>query len=156
MPTRKGKPPQSLLETDDRFPSGPWTGYFLQPAIPPGRHDMELFLTFRDGNIDGEGRDWVGKFSIRGMYRVADGKCYWVKQYEGRHSVSYRGFNEGKGIWGTWTLREAGRGGFHIWPVGMGDPNPGQKAEASTEPSRAKPWRAVLVTADDKDAAENG
>ena len=39
--------------------------------------------------------------------------------YPGRHSVSYRGFREGKGIWGTWELG-AYRGGFHIWPLSFG------------------------------------
>jgi hypothetical protein len=29
--------PSPTLETDPRFPSGPWTGFFLQKAIP-GRH----------------------------------------------------------------------------------------------------------------------
>ena len=34
------------LETDPRFPSGRWTGFFLQKAVP-GRHLMELRLQFR-------------------------------------------------------------------------------------------------------------
>src|SRR5881227_325081 len=89
------------LETDPRFPSGPWTGFFLQPLVP-GRHLMDLRLTFRQGGMSGEGRDWVGKFVIRGRYNVQDGKCYWTKRYLGKHDVFYRGFNEGKGIWGTW------------------------------------------------------
>ena len=38
--------------------------------------------------------------------------------------------NEGKGIWGTWEI-DATRGGFHIWPEGMGDPTaPALEAEA--------------------------
>ena len=53
------------LETDPRFPSGPWTGYFLQRQIP-GKHLMELRLTFIKGSMTGEGRDWVGDFVIRG------------------------------------------------------------------------------------------
>ena len=32
--------------------------------------------------------------------------------------VFYRGFGEGKGIWGTWEIRWEARGGFHIWPRG--------------------------------------
>ena len=47
------------VETDPRFPSGPWTGFFLQRAIP-GRHRMELRLTFHGGVMEGEGRDRVG------------------------------------------------------------------------------------------------
>jgi hypothetical protein len=110
-----------MLETDPRFPSGPWTGFFLQKSIP-GRHMMELRLTFQNGNMTGEGRDWVGHFHIDGHYQITDGKCYWTKKYVGKHDVFYQGFNEGKGIWGVWEIGELARGGFHIWPEGMGDP----------------------------------
>ena len=116
------------LESDPRFPSGPWTGFFLQKLIPC-RHLMELHLTFRQGTVTGEGRDWVGEFLVRGRYDVSDGRCHWTKRYVGKHDVFYRGFNEGKGIWGVWeipTSAELGyqRGGFHIWPEGMADPVP--------------------------------
>ncbi len=53
----------TTLETDPRFPSGPWTGFFLQKEIP-GKHTMELRLTFRAGSMTGEGRDWVGPFLV--------------------------------------------------------------------------------------------
>jgi hypothetical protein len=113
------------LETDSRFPSGPWTGFFLQKS-QPGRHRMELRLTFRNGAMEGEGRDWVGRFVVRGRYSVADGRCHWSKRYLGAHDVFYQGYNEGKGIWGVWEMpREPAhnrRGGFHIWPEGMHDP----------------------------------
>jgi hypothetical protein len=115
------------LEQDSRFPSGPWTGFFLQKFAGPGRHWMELQLTFRDGVIKGEGRDRVGEFLITGRYDIADGKCHWNKRYIGRHDVYYEGFNESKGIWGTWTIpmstiiSNLNRGGFHVWPKAMGD-----------------------------------
>jgi hypothetical protein len=115
------------LETDPRFPSGPWVGYFLQRQLP-GKHMMELRLTFRHGAMTGEGRDRVGKFVIRGQYDLADGKCYWTKRYLGKHDVFYKGFNEGKGIWGRWEIEGSINfgvtlhGGFHIWPEGMDDP----------------------------------
>jgi hypothetical protein len=114
------------LETDPRFPSGPWTGFWLQKAVP-GRHLMELRLKFRAGDITGEGRDWVGAFLIRGRYDVADGRCHWQKRYLAKHDVYYKGFNEGKGIWGTWEIPTTVNpllrtGGFHIWPEGMADP----------------------------------
>src|SRR5438132_836925 len=83
-------------ETDPRFPSGPWTGFFVQKLIAPGKHTMELRLQFRGGTMTGEGRDWVGPFLVRGRYDVADGKCHFTKSYVGRHDVFYRGFNEGK------------------------------------------------------------
>jgi hypothetical protein len=121
------------LETDPRFPSGRWTGFFVQPVIP-GRHMMELHLTFRNGALTGEGRDWVGKFLLSGRYDTRDGKCYWTKRYLGRHDVYYKGFNEGKGIWGTWDIPPEWRGGFHIWPEGMEDPTRRQLHEEADLP----------------------
>ena len=113
------RPP--TLETDPRFPSGPWVGFFLQKQLP-GKHMMELRLTFVAGKMAGEGRDWVGQFVIKGRYDTADGKCYWTKKYLGKHDVFYHGYNEGKGIWGTWEIGELARGGFYIWPEGLDDP----------------------------------
>ena len=112
------------LESDPRFPSGPWVGFFLDKRLP-GRHWMELHLTFQDGTLTGEGRDKVGTFLVRGRYQLDDGQCWWTKRYLDKHDVSYRGFNEGKGIYGEWELENAGlvlRGGFCIWPKGMDDP----------------------------------
>ena len=122
------------LETDARFPSGPWVGFFLQPEIPPGRHPMELHLTFRHGVVTGEGRDFVGEFLIRGRYQVEDGKCWWTKRFIGKHDVSYQGYNEGKGIWGTWDIPPSWRGGFYIWPEAMGDPTRRTLHESIDEP----------------------
>ena len=131
------------LETDPRFPSGPWVGFFLQKEIP-GRHTMELRLTFRQGAMSGEGRDWVGAFVVRGRYAVEDGKCYWTKRYVARHDVFYQGFNEGKGIWGTWEIppeKNSGvryHGGFHIWPEGMPDPTQQHLTEEADLPAPAE------------------
>ncbi len=116
------------LETAPRFPSGPWVGFFRQRHYPAGQHTTELRLTFRQGSMTGEGRDWVGAFTINGDYDLADGKCYWIKHYIGKHDVYYAGFNEGKGIWGRWEIaaKDNGgtplHGGFYIWPEGMEDP----------------------------------
>ena len=44
------------------------------------------------------------------------------KRYLGRNDVIYQGYNEGKGIWGRWEIKDFMTGGFHIWPKGMGDP----------------------------------
>jgi hypothetical protein len=132
-------PDPATSETDPRFPSGPWTGFFLQRQLP-GRHLMELRLTFRLGQLTGEGRDLVGKFVLRGRYSTADGKCRWTKRYLGRHDVYYQGFNEGKGIWGTWEIppeQNAGQhyhGGFHIWPEGMTDPTQSHLVEEADLP----------------------
>ena len=130
--------PDPDMEQDLRFPSGRWKGFFLQPLLP-GRHWMELELTFRRGTLQGEGRDWVGNFLFRGRYEVETGECWWTKQYIGKHSLFYRGYNEGKGIWGKWEWSgKAGwHGGFHIWPVAMGDPTQQRLAEELDEPATA-------------------
>ena len=121
--------PDPTLEQDDRFPSGRWEGYFLQPGLP-GKHGMELVLTFRDGTLTGDGRDIVGEFLIRGTYERDSGKCWWSKRYIGRHDVAYQGYAEGRGIWGTWEISSTFKGGFHIWPVGHGS---GESQEVSEE-----------------------
>jgi hypothetical protein len=115
-------------ETDPRFPSGKWVGFWIQKHPPIGRQPTELYLTFSDGVLQGEGRDIVGKYTVRGRYNLADGRCHWTKHYVGKHEVYYEGFNEGKGIWGTWSIRARPdtvevRGGFHIWPEEMPDPS---------------------------------
>jgi hypothetical protein len=116
----------------DLFPSGPWTGFFLDKRVP-GRHQMELRLTFADGRMSGDGRDRVGQFTVAGTYTPADGRCAFTKRYVGGHAVHYAGFNEGKGIWGTWRLADV-TGGFHIWPEGMGDPTVRRLSEEADVP----------------------
>lgn len=114
----------AAAEPDPRFPSGKWVGFYLDRRMP-GRHQMEMVITFANGRMTATGRDRVGTFTFDGQYDVVDGKCEWVKQYVNAHGIDYRGFNEGKGIWGTWTLNFMGlswTGGFHIWPEGMTDP----------------------------------
>jgi hypothetical protein len=126
------------LETDPRFPSGRWVGFFLDQRIR-GKHQMELLLTFRAGEMTGEGRDMVGEFIIRGRYDVAEGKCHWHKRYLGGHDVFYQGYAEDKGIWGNWELFPKElyglvKGGFYIWPEGLGDPTQSSLAEAADVP----------------------
>jgi hypothetical protein len=110
------------LERDPRFPSGPWTGFFLQYWLP-GRHTTNLHLACRDGELTGTGQDWVGPYTIDGKYELGTGRCEWTKQYLRKHSVAYRGVNDGHGIWGVWEIRQLGGlyvdlGGFHVWPEG--------------------------------------
>ena len=101
------------------FPSGPWTGFYNYR--PGDRHQMELKLTFANGNMSGDGNDDVGRFLIKGRYDTASRECYWTKTYVGAHDVFYRGFREGKGIWGTWEITIRYHGGFHIWPRQAGE-----------------------------------
>jgi hypothetical protein len=147
------QPAASELETDPRFPSGPWTGYYIQPLLR-GKFRMELRLRFRLGEMDGEGRDPVGAFLISGRYTLDSGQCHWTKRYVGKHDVYYKGFNEGKGIWGVWELTDPSlpqKGGFHIWPEGMPDPTGTTLTEAAdlpvSEPVRQKAEEELLVPA---------
>lgn len=128
------------LETDERFPSGPWIGFFVDKRMP-GKHQMELELAFSKGDIHGEGRDRVGEFIIAGKYFIADGKAHFSKRYLQAHDVFYKGYNEGKGIWGLWELTDMGEtfnGGFHIWPKGMKDPTLPVKEEEADIPLEAE------------------
>jgi len=127
------------LESDPRFPSGRWAGFFTDKRMA-GKHQMELLLTFHQGEITGEGRDRVGQFLIRGHYDTAEGKCRWHKRYVGGHDVFYQGYAEDKGIWGTWELspREVYghvSGGFYIWPEGLGDPTGSTLSEEADVPA---------------------
>ena len=47
------------VESDPRFPSGKWVGFFLDKRMP-GKHQMEIVLTFAAGRMTGDGRDRVG------------------------------------------------------------------------------------------------
>jgi hypothetical protein len=122
------EPNSPTSEPDDRLPSGPWEGYFLDRRVSATKGQMELDLTFRDGRIAGAGRDGIGPFTIAGRYDTADGVCHWTKNYR-THSVRYRGFAEAKGIWGTWEIPPLYRDGFHIWPKGRGGDQQAQRRE---------------------------
>ena len=93
---------------------------------------MDLVLTFADHTVSGEGSDDIARFIVTGRFDETNGECYWTKTYIGGHDVYYRGFREGKGIWGLWELPNES-GGFHIWPRGQegGD----QDHESAEEPA---------------------
>ena len=134
------------LETDTRFPTGPWVGFFLDKRLV-GKHWMELHLTFKEGKMIGEGRDRVGKFVVDGTYHTDDGKAYFTKTYVGRHSIQYSGYNEGKGIWGTWELVWPPyhfTGGFHIWPKEMPDPTQPKLTEEAEVPQEVDDYREMI------------
>lgn len=133
--------PKLKLETDDRFPSGEWEGFFLMAHTGTKRHMMELILTFSEGKIQGEGRDFVGEFLMTGRYEVESGRCRWSKKYVGKHDVNYDGFNEGKGIFGRWEILDVitWHGGFLIWPKGMGDPTKHRRRAEADAPVDSKP-----------------
>jgi hypothetical protein len=80
---------------------------------------MDLNLVFVAQAISGDGSDDVGRFMIAGHFDETIGDCAWTKTYLAAHAVYYRGFREGKGIWGVWELT-GDSGGFHIWPFQEG------------------------------------
>ena len=98
---------------------------------------MQLHLTFAKGVISGDGNDDVGRFFIKGHYDSQNAECYWTKSYVGAHDVSYRGFREGKGIWGTWEIGVLNHGGFHIWPKQGDDSEAVAASEIAAEPVNA-------------------
>jgi hypothetical protein len=101
------------------FPSGPWVGFYTYPSRQK-KYLMDLNLEFTNGVITGNGADGLATFRITGKYSEATGECTWHKVYgPPREDVFYRGFREGKGIWGSWDLPKL-TGGFHIWPLNHG------------------------------------
>lgn len=137
--------PDKAPETDVRFPSGKWFGFYLQP--PHGRRQAtELIIEFSKGVLVGEGQDNVGDFLIRGRYDLDSGKCHWVKRYLGKHDVDYSGYGEGQGIWGVWTIQTSDRGGFYIWPEGMADPTQNRLAEEIEQPITCEDVQELVET----------
>ena len=119
--------------SESLFPSGPWTGFYnYSPGGP--RHRMDLGLTFANGNMTGDGIDDIARFIIRGRYDEGKGECHWTKIYVGKHDVFYRGFREGKGIWGRWEIGILAHGGFHIWPRGAEAADEQSQSAAEGEP----------------------
>ena len=114
------------------FPSGPWVGFYNYQ--PGDRHRMDLNLQFSQGQVNGDGIDDIGRFLVRGRYDAAQRECYWTKTYLGAHDVFYRGFREGKGIWGTWEIHTQSHGGFHIWPRAAGEGDEQFEAESRSQP----------------------
>ena len=104
----------------ETFPSGPWVGFYTYGG-ELDKHCMDLALTFANGTISGEGNDDVGAFVMRGRYDPKSWECHWTKTYVGAQDVYYRGFREGKGIWGAWEIALEAHGGFHIWPKALGE-----------------------------------
>lgn len=110
-------------ETDPRFPSGAWVGFWTQPGH--GKYKMSVQLSFRDDRVAGAGSDIVGRFTMHGTYDVRTGRYRLTKQYGCAHSLEYEGISEAAGqwLWGVWQLW-GDRGGFHLWPSRKDRPAP--------------------------------
>ena len=101
---------------------------------------MDLHLDFAGCCLRGDGNDDVGRFFIRGRYDSASRECHWTKTYPGSHDVFYRGFREGKGIWGTWEIGIVAHGGFQ-----SGLNENGKEKRTPRRPS-TRPMRTPSVT----------
>lgn len=113
MPSKENN---EVVETHHLFPSGEWEGFYTY-AHGPGaeRHIMSFILQFQNNVVTGNGGDDVGPFSWRGQYDKENLRCQMTKYYN-THTVFYDGQVDENGIWGTWTIGDYFRGGFHIWP----------------------------------------
>ena len=118
------------------FPSGPWIGFYTY-ASPQDKHRQDFQLSFENGRMDGSGSDDIGFFILRGTYNEDSLEAKWLKTYPGSHDVDYRGFREGKGIYGQWTIGGSS-GGFMIWPKGKGDGMSESVGETVEEPVGVK------------------
>lgn len=139
-------PEEDRPATDDPlFPSGPWRGFYVYRGSP-SRHRMDLRLHFREGTVDGQGADDIGTFSIRGRYDASSLELLFRKHYPASHDVHYRGFREGQGIWGTWTIGSLTSGGFRLWPNGFGASESASAESSVALPAEAVPAAPALVT----------
>jgi len=96
---------------------------------------MDLDLTFANSRLSGDGNDDIGRFKVHGTYDAKALECSWTKSYVGAHAVFYRGFREGKGIWGTWEVTLQNHGGFHIWPKRAGEGDAETAAAEKEQPA---------------------
>lgn len=132
--------PAGHEETDERFPSGPWKGFWLQRGLAGRQWMAGLHLRFAEGRVEGEGTDCVGDFVFSGSYDLRTGRVTMLKQYVGAHAVEYDGRNDNDGLWlwGLWRIRGFDSGGFHMWPAGVEDPTQ-RRLEAEEELPAAEP-----------------
>lgn len=97
------------------LPSGLWAGFYRYSWLMLWRKDsMSLQLNFKDGIISGRGTDAVGSFTIVGHYEL---EYEFTKQYDGKHSVVYKGKPKGRGLAGRWQIPDNWGGTFEIWPA---------------------------------------
>src|ERR1039457_2940488 len=85
--------------SDEQFPSGRWVGFYTYRSRPE-KHRMDMTLTFENGVLQGEGRDDIDRFVLRGTYEANEAVL--IKDYWGLPSVCHRGFRDGfkTALWG--------------------------------------------------------
>ncbi len=93
-----------------------WTGWWEQRGL--GRRTMHNLVldVAANGVVKGSGDDCIGPFTFEGQFRH-NGTVSLIKQYIGRHWVSYEGQNSGEGIFGTWCIEGFWTGRFALRPL---------------------------------------
>ena len=81
MADDRPNPGEGRDETDERFPSGEWVGFWLQHGFTGRQWMRGVHLRFSGGRVAGHGSDCVGDFDFAGRYELETGKCEMVKQY---------------------------------------------------------------------------
>eukprot|EP00741_Cyanophora_paradoxa_P011426 tig00020556_g11037.t1 len=126
LPAEGISPPRRQTVVYEPFVSGLWRGFYQY--MFGERDEMKLNLDMRDGKIRADGVDNVGRYTIQGQYDPATREVFFVKTYQGRHSVEYAGFAEEESISGDWeVLNIPGqafqlRGSFRMWKPGAFSP----------------------------------
>ena len=82
-----------------------WKGYY---EVGNEQFPMEMMLSFTDNKIEGLGEDGIGKFVITGESEVvgAQDRVHFIKKYEDKHSVDYKGTEKMGVITGDWSTDE--------------------------------------------------
>jgi len=91
----------------------PWKGWFAQGGSKTNMH----FANFRietSGKIWGSGSDNVGNFQISGNMKPHNQRLSFHKQYQGAHTVEYKGRMEGNHITGNWEIPGNCSGNFNM------------------------------------------
>jgi hypothetical protein len=103
------------MDPSKLVPTGQWNGFYVE-SHQSQRGWMHQYLQFDDGKLKGEGTDYVGPWTLSGVYDLAAQQAGWTKRYVGKHEVNYAGQISEKGIVGVWDIRGLSDGPFHIWP----------------------------------------
>ena len=119
------------------FPSGRWLGW--SECADHGRITLRWNLSFVSGRISGSTYERDRLVRISGTYEPEKLECLISQHYTPADLDAFRGFREGKGIWGTWKCSAMGcTGGFLIWPY-REDEGAGE-ASLSEEPIPETAW----------------
>ena len=103
------------MNSQSLIPTGQWNGFYIE-SHQDKRGWMHQYLEFNDGELKGEGTDYVGPWTLHGKYDLSKNICQWIKFYVGKHEVTYAGTISETGITGVWDIRGSVTGPFHIWP----------------------------------------